>query len=156
MVFTLKRSSMETIFRSLNDLKDKTLLEFNKDEVRQIKILKPEQTFVLKKFEKEFSRFIDKKYSVAVSSGTAALEIAIKALDIKKNDEVLIPNFTIISNALAVIRQQAKPVLIDCNLKDWNIKIEDVEKNISKKTKAIIITHIYSFPNEMTKNFKNL
>ena len=87
------------------------------------------------KFEKEFSGFIDKKYSVAVSSGTAALDIAIKALDIKKNDEVLIPNFTIISNALAVIRQQAKPVLIDCNLKDWNIKIEDIEKNISKKTK---------------------
>jgi len=91
---------------------------------------------------------------VAVSSGTAALEIAIKALDIKKNDEVLIPNFTIISNALAVIRQQARPVLIDCNLKDWNIKIEDIEKNISKKTKAIIITHIYSFPNEMQKIFK--
>ena len=108
----------------------------------------------IKKFEKEFSRFIDKKYSVAVSSGTAALEIAIKALDIKKNDEVLIPNFTIISNALAVIRQQAKPVLIDCNLKDWNIKIEDIEKNISKKTKAIIITHIYSFPNEMQKILK--
>ena len=54
-MFTLKRSSMETIFRSLNDLKDKTLLEFNKDEVRQIKILKPEQTFVLKKFEKEWN-----------------------------------------------------------------------------------------------------
>ena len=55
VVFTLKRSSMETIFRSLNDLKDKTLLEFNKDEVRQIKILKPEQTFVLKKFEKKWN-----------------------------------------------------------------------------------------------------
>ena len=66
----------------------------------------------------------------------------------------MIPNFTIISNALAVIRQQAKPVLIDCNLKDWNIKIEDIEKNISKKTKAIIITHIYSFPNEMQKILK--
>ena len=108
----------------------------------------------IKKFEENFSLFIDRKYSVAVSSGTAALEIAIKALNIKENDEVLIPNFTIISNALAVIRQQAKPVLIDCNLKDWNIKIEDIEKNISKKTKAIIVTHIYSFPNEMDKILK--
>ena len=108
----------------------------------------------IKKFEKKFSRFVDRKYSVAVSSGTAALEIAIKALNIKENDEVLIPNFTIISNALAVVRQQAKPVLIDCNLRDWNIKIEDIEKNISKKTKAIIITHIYSFPNEMDKILK--
>ena len=108
----------------------------------------------IKKFEENFSRFIGRKYSVAVSSGTAALEIAIKALNIKENDEVLIPNFTIISNALAVIKQRLKPVLIDCNLKDWNIKIEDIEKNISKKTKAIIITHIYSFPNEMHKILK--
>lgn len=108
----------------------------------------------IKKFEKKFSHYVNKKYSVAVSSGTAALEIAIKALDIKKNDEVLIPNFTIISNALAVIKQRARPVLIDCNLKDWNIKIENIEKNISKKTKAIIITHIYSFPNEMDKILK--
>ena len=108
----------------------------------------------IKKFEENFSRFIGRKYSVAVSSGTAALEIAIKALNIKENDEVLIPNFTIISNALAVINQRLKPVLIDCNLKDWNIKIEDIEKNISKKTKAIIITHIYSFPNDMNKILK--
>ena len=108
----------------------------------------------IKKFEDNFSRFIGRKYSVAVSSGTAALEIAIKASGVKESDEVLIPNFTIISSALAVIRQQAKPVLIDCNLNDWNIKIEDIEKNISKKTKAIIITHIYSFPNDMDKILK--
>ena len=77
-------------------------------------------------FEKKFSKYIQKKYSVAVSSGTAALEIAIKALGIKKNDEVLIPNFTIISNALAVIKQQAKPVLIDCNMQNWNIDIDQI------------------------------
>jgi len=103
------------------------------------------------KFEKKFSQYIKRKYSVAVSSGTAALEIAIKALDIKKGDEVLVPNFTIISNVLAVIKQQAKPILIDCNLDNWNIKIEDIEKKITKKTKAIIITHIYSFSNDMDK-----
>ena len=108
----------------------------------------------IKKFEKNFSHFVNRKYSVAVSSGTAALEIAIKALGIKENDEVLIPDFTIISNALAVVRQGAKPILIDCNLKDWNIKIEDIEKKISKKTRAIIVTHIYSFPNKMDKIIK--
>ena len=106
------------------------------------------------KFEKKFSKYVDRKYSIAVSNGSAALEIAIKALGIKKNDEVLIPNFTIISNALAVIKQQAKPVLIDCNADNWNIKIEDIEKKINKKTKAIIITHIYSFPNDMDKILK--
>ena len=105
----------------------------------------------IKKFESEFSKFVDRKYSITVSNGTAALEIAIKALGIKKDDEVLIPNFTIISNALAVIRQQAKPVLIDCDIENWNVKIEDIEKKITKKTKAIIVTHIYSFPNDMDK-----
>ena len=84
----------------------------------------------VQKFEKKFSKYIDRKYSVAVSNGTAALEIAVKALGIKKNDEVLIPNFTIISNALAVLRQHAKPVPIDCNLDDWNIKISDIRRAI--------------------------
>ncbi|WP_415320226.1 DegT/DnrJ/EryC1/StrS aminotransferase family protein [Candidatus Pelagibacter sp. Uisw_092] len=108
----------------------------------------------INKFEKEFSKLVSRKYSTTVSNGTAALEVAIKALGITKDDEVLIPNFTIISNALAVLRQQATPVLIDCNLENWNIKIEDIEKKITKKTKAIIITHIYSFPNDMDKILK--
>jgi len=108
----------------------------------------------VKKFENNFSNYLGRKYSVAVSNGTAALEIAVKSLGIKKNDEVLIPNFTIISNALAVLRQHAKPVPIDCNVEDWNIKISDIEKKITKKTKAIIITHIYSFPNDMDKILK--
>ena len=108
----------------------------------------------VEKFEKKFSKYVERKYSIAVSNGTAALEIAIKALDIKKGDEVLIPNFTIISNALAVIKQHAKPVLIDCSADNWNIKVEDIEKKINKKTKAIIITHIYSFANDMDKIMK--
>ena len=108
----------------------------------------------IQKFEKKFSQYVERKYSVAVSNGTAALEIAVKALGIKKNDEVLIPNFTIISNALAVLRQHAKPVPIDCSLDDWNIKISDIEKKITNKTKAIIVTHIYSFPNDMDKILK--
>ena len=105
----------------------------------------------VKIFENKFSKKVNRKHSIAVSSGTAALEIAIKALGIKKNDEVIIPNFTIISNALAIIKQNAKPILVDCDLKTWNIKIDDIEKNINKKTKAIIITHIYSFTNNMDK-----
>ncbi len=110
----------------------------------------------VKKFESKFSKIFNRKFSVAVSSGTAALEIAIKSLGIKKNDEVIIPNFTIISNALAVLRQNAKIVLVDCNLSNWNIDLEDLKKKINKKTKAIIITHIYSFSNDMDKIFKIL
>ena len=103
------------------------------------------------KFEKKFANFIGKKYCISVSSGTAALEIAVKSLNLKKNDEVIIPNFTIISNALAVIRQGAKPVFVDCNMDDWNININDLKKKISKRTKAIIVTHIYSYSNRIEK-----
>ena len=77
----------------------------------------------VKSFEEKFSKKIKRRFSIAVSSGTAALEIAIKSLNLKKNDEVIIPNFTIISNALAVIKLNATPVLVDCNLLDWNMDI---------------------------------
>ncbi len=105
----------------------------------------------VKNFEYKFSKFINKKYSVAVSNGTAALEIAMKAIGVKQGDEVIIPNFTIISNALAVIKLGAKPILIDCGLYDWNINIDDLKKKITKKTKAIIVTHIYSYSNPIDK-----
>jgi len=108
----------------------------------------------VKKFEENFSKLVNRKFSISVSNGTAALEIAIKALDIKKNDEVIIPNFTIISNALAVIKQNAKPVLVDCDLQNWNMKISDIEKKITQRTKAIIATHIYNFPLDMEKIVK--
>ena len=108
----------------------------------------------VKKFEENFTKIINRKFSISVSNGTAALEIAVKALGIKKNDEIIMPNFTIISNALAVIRQNAKPILVDCNLENWNMKISDIEKKITKKTKAIIATHIYNFPLDIDKIIK--
>lgn len=108
----------------------------------------------VKFFEKKFSKKINHKYSIAVSNGTAALEIAIKSLNLKKGDEVIIPNFTIISNALAVIKQNANPILIDCEMETWNMKLDDIEKKITNKTKAIIVTHIYSFSNDMDKILK--
>jgi|TARA_B110000438_G_scaffold40622_1_gene40550 perosamine synthetase len=100
----------------------------------------------VKKFEKNFSLFIGHKYSIAVSSGTAALEIAVKSLKLKKGDEIIIPNFTIISNAIAVLKENLKIQLVDCEIKDWNMSIPEIEKKITKKTKAIIATHIYNFP----------
>ena len=86
-----------------------------------------------------------------VSNGTAALEIAVKALNLKKNDEVIVPNFTIISNVLSILKQGLKPVFIDCDLQTWNMKIEDIEKSITKKTKAIMAVHIYGYPLEMDR-----
>ena len=105
----------------------------------------------IKIFEKSFQRYIGKKFAATVSSGTAALEISLKCLNLKKNDEVIIPNFTIISNLLAVIKVGAKPIAIDCDIKTWNMDIGLIEKAISKRTKAIIATHIYGYPIEIDK-----
>ena len=105
----------------------------------------------VKKFEKNFSKYIGHKYAVAVSSGTAALEITIKSLNLKKGDEVIIPTFSIISTALCVIKLGLKPVLVDSNIYTWNMDSDQVIKKITKKTKAIIITHIYGFPVDMKK-----
>ena len=105
----------------------------------------------VKKFEKSFSRYNKRIYGVAVSSGTAALEIAMKALNLEKGDEVIIPSFSIISTALCVIKLGLKPVLVDADFKTWNMDAHQVIKKITKKTKAILITHIYGFPVDMKK-----
>ena len=108
----------------------------------------------VKQFEKEFSKYINKKYAIAVANGTAALEIALKSLNLKKNDEVIIPTFSIISTALCVIKLGLKPIAVDCDLTNWNMRPDDVISKINKKTKAIIITHIYGFPVNMEKILK--
>ena len=79
------------------------------------------------------------------------MEIAIKSLNLKKGSEVLIPSFSIISTANAVIKNNLKPILIDCNLDTWNMNADETIKKINKKTKAIIITHIYGLPVDMKK-----
>ena len=108
----------------------------------------------IKLFENKLAKFVNRKFACAVSSGTAALEIAVKSLELNKNDEIIMPSFTIISNAISIIKNFAKPVLIDSDFQTWNIKIEDIEKKITKKTKAIMIPHIYGFPCEMDKIIK--
>ena len=105
----------------------------------------------VKKFESKFSKYVNRKYSVAVSSGTAALEIAMKSLNLKKGAEIIIPCFSIISTALCVVKLGLKPIIVDSDLKTWNMNPQEVIKKISKKTKAIIITHIYGFPVDMKK-----
>ena len=107
-----------------------------------------EGSFV-KEFENNFAKYNKRKYGVAVSSGTAALEIALKSLNLKKNSEVIIPAFTIISSALSVIKSGLKPVLVDCDLSEWNTPTNEIKKTITRKTKAIIATHIYGFAMEI-------
>ena len=112
-----------------------------------------EGSFV-KTFENKFSNYNKRRYGIAVSSGTAALEIALKALNLKTKDEVIIPAFSIISTALCVIKLGLKPILVDSNIDNWNMDSEEVLRKISKKTKAIIVTHIYGFPVDMRNIIK--
>ena len=91
----------------------------------------------VKKFEKNFSIYNKKKFGVAVSNGTAALEIAIKSLNLKKGSEVIIPAFSIISTANAVIKNKLKPVLVDCDLETWNMRVDETLKKSQKKQKQL-------------------
>jgi perosamine synthetase len=97
----------------------------------------------VKKFEKKFASFVNRKFSATVSNGSVALEIALRALKLKKGSEVILPTFTIISCCNAIINAGLKPVLVDCDSKTWNMKVEDIKKKISRKTSAIMIVHIY-------------
>ena len=108
----------------------------------------------INEFEMKLSKFVGRKYGCCISSGTAALEIAIRSLDIPMNSEVITPTFSIISNANAIIKNNLKPILIDSNISTWNISIEDLEKKITPKTKAVMLPHIYGFANDMDKIIK--
>ena len=105
----------------------------------------------VKMFEEKFSKFNNRKYGITVSSGTAALEVAIKSLNLKKNSEVIIPSFSIISTALCVVKAGLKPILVDCEIDTWNVNVNDLLSKINRNTSAIIITHIYGLPVDLNK-----
>jgi perosamine synthetase len=103
----------------------------------------------VEKFEKEFAKYIGKKHAIAVSNGTAAIDIAVAALEIGPDDEVIMPTFTIISCVLQIIRSGAKPVFVDSDINHWNMAVDQIEGKINSKTKAIMVVHIYGLPVEM-------
>lgn len=94
-------------------------------------------------FEKAASHFIKSKYVIAVNSGTAALQAALYALDIKKGDEVLVPSFTFVATANSVVSTGAKPVFVDILKENYTMDPDDLQKKITKNTKAIIPVHLY-------------
>ena len=100
----------------------------------------------VKRFEDNFSKYIGTKYAVANSNGTVALDIALKALDLKEGDEVIVPDFTFIATANAVLFQGAKPVFADIDKKTFALDLDDVIAKITSKTKAIIGVHLFGHP----------
>ena len=103
----------------------------------------------VKEFEERFAKFCGRKYGVAVSSGTAALEVAMGALGLKSGDEVIMPTFTIISCPLAVMQYGLIPVFVDADPQTWTIDTAKIEEKITKRTRAIMPVHIYGHPCDM-------
>ncbi len=101
---------------------------------------------VVAEFETAFAKYVGVKDAVAVANGTISLDIALKSLGIKQGDEVIVPSFTFISTANAVLFQGAKPVFADVDERTFNIKPGDVVEKITDKTKAIIGVHLFGHP----------
>jgi len=103
----------------------------------------------IERFESAFKKIFNTRYAVTCSSGTAALHLALAALDIKEGDEVIIPTFTMIATANAITYLGGKPVLVDSDPVTWNIDPGKIEDMINKHTKAIIPVHTYGLPADM-------
>ncbi len=107
-----------------------------------------------KKFEKEFSKKMKIAYSVSVANGTLALEIALKALELKTQDEVIVTPRSYIASAICVHNIGAIPIFCDINKNSQNMDLDSIKKNITKKTKAIICVHLSGFPCDMLEIIK--
>jgi perosamine synthetase len=101
------------------------------------------------RLEEAVAALTEQKHGIAVTNGSAALELAVAALGIGPGDEVIVPTFTIISCAAAVIRAGAIPVVIDSESHTWNLNPDHIEANITTRTKAIMVVHLYGLPVNM-------
>lgn len=95
------------------------------------------------KFEKSFSNFVGSKYTVGCANGTDAILLALKALNLPKNSEAILPAMTYCSTVFSVIHAGLRPILVDINKNDPLMDLKEVEKKISKKTTVIIPVHLY-------------
>ncbi len=103
----------------------------------------------IEEFEHSWAEYCGMSYGVAVCNGTVALEAALACLDLQAGDEVILPSFTIISCALAVLEAGAKPVLVDSDPRTWTMDVRKLEEKITSRTRAIMPVHIYGHPVDM-------
>lgn len=103
----------------------------------------------IKKFEEQFAAKIDVKHATTVSNGTVAIHLALLALGIGAEDEVIVPTLTYIASVNAISYTGAKPVFVDSLRNTWQIDPEDVRKKITSKTRAIMVVHLYGHPCDM-------
>ena len=106
-------------------------------------------SFFIKKLEHDFSSYLNSKYSIATSSCTGAIHIALLALGVKKGDEVIVPDFSWVATARAVQLAGASPIFCDVEKDTWNICPKSLQKLITSKTKVVIPVHMYGEPANM-------
>jgi perosamine synthetase len=100
-------------------------------------------------FEKRWAAYCGRRHGIAVSNGTVALQVAAACLGLKPGDEVIMPTFTIISCALAVVYNGGVPVFVDCDPRTWCMDVDQVKSKITERTRAIMPVHIYGHPVDM-------
>ena len=122
-------------------LKNKKAIDLAVKKVFQNKIyINGEQT---KQLEKNFAGYIGTKYAIGVANGTDAIEIALRSLNIKEDDEIITTTHTAVATISAIKSSGAKPVLADIDEKTYNIDTNHLNTLLSKKTKAIVAVHLY-------------
>ena len=103
----------------------------------------------VRQFEEQFAARVDRKYGISVSNGSVALQVAVAALGLGPGHEVIMPTFTIISCAAAIVYSGATPVLVDSNPRTWNVDVSAIEAKITARTKAIMVVHTFGLPVDM-------
>jgi perosamine synthetase len=103
----------------------------------------------VQRFEEDMAQRVARKFGIAVCNGSLALDAAVAALRLGPGDEVIMPAFTIISCPAAVIRAGATPVLVDSDPLTWCMDVNQIEAKITRKTRAIMVVHIYGLPVDM-------
>ncbi|OWV71975.1 aminotransferase DegT [Rhizobium sp. R634] len=101
------------------------------------------------RFEREFASCVSRKHAIAVANGSMALDAGMMALGLEEGSEVILPSFTIISCAAAIVRAGCVPVAVDSDPLTWNIDPTKIEAAITPKTRAIMVVHIYGLPCDM-------
>jgi perosamine synthetase len=100
-------------------------------------------------FEEAWAAYCDRRFGIAVANGTAALDVALRCCRLQPGDEVIMPSFTIISCAQAVVGAGATPILVDCDPETWCMDPGQVDAKLSARTRALMPVHIYGHPAEM-------
>ncbi|WP_253254858.1 DegT/DnrJ/EryC1/StrS aminotransferase family protein [Campylobacter sp. P255] len=103
----------------------------------------------LEEFESNLAQYVGIKHAIGCSSGTSALFLALMALGVGKDDEVIVPSFTFIATAEMVALIGAKPVFVDIDYKDYNLSLEEIQKAITSKTKALVAVSIFGLMPDM-------